>query len=223
MLYPLKFKPIYKEKIWGGKKLSAFLNKKGITSDKCGESWEISAIDKNISVVSNGFLKKNNLLELIEVYMGDLVGDKIFDIYGINFPLLIKFIDAKDKLSLQVHPDDYLAEKRHNSFGKTEMWYVLDADPGSEIITGFNRELTKDEYNSYYNSGKITEILNYEKAEANNAFFIPAGRIHAIGSNILIAEIQQSSDITYRIHDWNRKDSNGKPRKLNTELAIDAI
>ena len=127
-LYPLKFKPILKEKIWGGAKINAILNKEIKNLSNCGESWEISGVQGNISVVDNGFLKGNNLEELVEVYMGDLVGDQIYETYGNEFPLLIKFIDANDVLSIQVHPDDVLAEKRHNAFGKTEMWYVLEAE-----------------------------------------------------------------------------------------------
>lgn len=221
-LYPLKFKPLFKEKIWGGKKLKNVLNKRD-AGDKAGESWEISTVKDNISVVSEGFLKGNNLQELIEVYMGDLVGDKVYDKFGLEFPLLIKFIDANDDLSIQVHPDDETAMERHNSFGKTEMWYVLEADPGAKLISGFNRELNKDEYIDALNTGRIEEILNYEEVEEGDVFFMPAGRVHAIGSGILLTEIQQTSDVTYRIYDWNRKDSEGNSRELHTDLALDVI
>ena len=221
-LYPLKFKPLFKEKIWGGKKLKNVLNKED-AGDKTGESWEISTVKDNISVVSEGFLKGNNLQELIEVYMGDLVGDKVYEKFGLEFPLLIKFIDANDDLSIQVHPDDETAMERHNSFGKTEMWYVLEADPGAKLISGFNRELNKDEYIDALNAGRIEEILNYEEVEEGDVFFMPAGRVHAIGSGILLAEIQQTSDVTYRIYDWNRKDSEGNSRELHTDLALDVI
>ena len=222
MLYPLKFYPIIKDKIWGGKKLREILNKP-TTSDKAGESWEISTLPNNISVVANGFLEGNELIELIEIYMGDLVGDKIYDKYGTYFPLLIKYIDATEKLSIQVHPDDELAMEKHGSFGKTEMWYILDAEPESTITVGFNREVDSETYLKYLNNNALEEILNVEKVNKGDVFFLPAGRIHAIGKNILLAEIQQASDITYRIYDYNRLDENGKPRELHTNEALDAI
>lgn len=221
-LYPLKFKPILKDKIWGGKKLNSVL-KKDDAGDQCGESWEISTVPENISVVSEGFLKGNNLEELIEIYMGDLVGEKIYDQFGLNFPLLIKFIDANDDLSIQVHPDDQTAKERHNSFGKTEMWYVIDADKKANLISGFNRDTSKEEYTDKLHKGQIRELMNFEEVSEGDVFFIPAGRVHAICSGILLAEIQQSSDITYRIYDWDRKDSSGNSRELHTEEAIDVI
>ncbi|MFP3860852.1 MAG: type I phosphomannose isomerase catalytic subunit [Bacteroidales bacterium] len=222
-LYPLKFKPIYKEKIWGDQRLKSVLNKEIPSDKKIGESWEISAVQDNISVVSNGFLAGNNLQELIEVYMADLVGENNYKKYGIEFPLLIKFIDADDVLSIQVHPDDELAKKRHNAYGKTEMWYVVEAEKDAELIAGFNKEMTKEEYLKNLQNNTLPEILNKEKVKAGDVFFLPAGRIHAIGAGILLAEIQQTSDVTYRIFDWNRKGQDGKPRELHTELAVDAI
>ncbi len=222
MLYPLKFEPIYKDKIWGGNKLHSILHKNG-ASFNCGESWEISGIRNEISVVKNGFLKGNNLQELIEIYMGDIVGDKIYEKFGIEFPLLVKFIDANDVLSVQVHPDDKLAKKRHKAYGKTEMWYIIESENSAEIITGFNKEVSKKEYLYHLEKKTLEKILNYEKANKGDVFFIPAGRIHAIGSGILLAEIQQTSDITYRIYDWNRKDNNGQERELHNNLAVDAI
>lgn len=221
-LYPFKFKPILKEKIWGGNKLSSMLSKQ-ISDKKIGESWEISAVENNISIVANGILAGNSLQDIIEIYMGDIVGDKIYDKYGIEFPLLIKYIDASDILSVQVHPDDKLAKKRHQAYGKTEMWYIIDAEKGSKIITGFNKETNKTEYSDFVSKGNLEDLLNYETANTNDVFFIPAGRIHAIGSGIVLAEIQQTSDITYRIHDWNRVDKNGNPRELHNNLALDAI
>jgi mannose-6-phosphate isomerase len=221
-LYPLKFIPQYKDKIWGGKKLREILGKKNAT-DKAGESWEISSVQGNISVVENGFLAGNNLQELIEVYMGDLVGDKIYDQFGIEFPLLIKFIDATEQLSIQVHPNDEMALKRHSSYGKTEMWYIIQAEKNSELIVGFNSEIEKNTYVHYLENNTLTEILNYVKVKAGDVVFLPAGRIHAIGAGILLAEIQQTSDITYRIYDFNRLDSDGNPRELHTDLSIDAI
>lgn len=223
MLYPLKFKPIYKEKIWGGQKIKTILNKDFGKIKNCGESWEISAIQKNISKVSNGFLKGNNLEELIEVYMGDLLGEKVYQQFGIEFPLLIKFIDAADVLSIQVHPNDKLAMDRHNAYGKTEMWYIVESEPNAKIIVGFKEECSKEKYFEHLKQNKIHEILNIETAINGDVFFLPAGRVHAIGAGILLAEIQQTSDITYRISDWNRTDDSGKPRELHTELAADAI
>lgn len=221
-LYPIKFKPILKERIWGGKRLKTELGKKG-NCDNCGESWELSGVQGDISQVSNGFLKGNTLEELIEIYMGELVGEKVYDRFGIEFPLLIKFIDTQDDLSIQVHPDDKLAKERHNSYGKTEMWYIMDAQPDATLISGFNRRVSKDEYLNYLQNKSLKEIMNFVPVKTGDSFFTPAGRVHAIGSGILLAEIQQTSDITYRIYDWERVDSKGNPRELHTELALDAI
>jgi mannose-6-phosphate isomerase len=221
-LYPLKFKPILKERLWGGEKLKTILGKTGKCTS-CGESWELSAVEGDISVVENGFLKDNNLQELIEIYMGDLLGDKIYEQFGLEFPLLIKFIDAKDDLSIQVHPDDKLAKERHQSFGKTEMWYVMDSNPGSVLISGFNKQISKEDYVDHLKNKTLKQILNSTPVSSGDVFFIPAGRVHAIGAGILLAEIQQTSDITYRIYDWDRVDTQGKPRELHTELALDAI
>jgi mannose-6-phosphate isomerase len=222
-LYPLKFSPICKDKIWGGNKLNKLLNKQFSQLPNCGESWELSGIQDDISVVSNGFLEGNDLEELIEVYMGDLVGEKVYEKFGTEFPLLIKFIDANDYLSIQVHPNDALALERHDAFGKTEMWVVIQADPGSKLITGFNRKITKEEYLDHLNKGTIEDVLNYEVAKAGDVFFMPAGRIHAIGKGIVVAEIQQTSDVTYRIFDFNRVDDEGNTRELHNDLALDAI
>ena len=221
-LYPLKFTPILLDKMWGGKKLHDVLHKPA-NSEKAGESWEISGVDGMVSLVSNGFLEGNNLEELIEVYMGDLVGDGVFEEYGKMFPLLIKFIDANDVLSIQVHPNDELAKKRHNSYGKTEMWYIMQAEEGSELIVGFNREMNKETYLQHLNNKSLQEILNYEPVKKGDVFYLPAGRVHAIGSGILLAEIQQTSDITYRIYDFDRRDDSGNFRELHTDLALDAI
>lgn len=222
-LYPLKFIPLYKDKIWGGNKIKTVLHKDYGDLPNCGESWELSGVEDNVSVVANGFLEGNTLEELIEIYMGDLVGDRVFDRFGIEFPLLIKFIDANDDLSIQVHPDDQMAEKRHNAFGKTEMWYVIQADPGSRLQVGFNQQVDVPQYLEKLENNKLTEILNFEQVSAGDVYFIPAGRVHAIGKGILLAEIQQTSDITYRIYDYDRRDKEGIPRELHTELAVDAI
>lgn len=222
-LYPLKFKSIYKEKIWGSQNLKSSLNKDIPTNKNIGESWEISGVEDTVSLVSNGFLEENELGELIEIYMGDLVGDRVYDKFGNQFPLLIKFIDANTPLSVQVHPDDTLAEKRNVGFGKSEMWYIIDAKKDAELISGFNHEMDKAHYLSHLEKNDITNILNFEKVKAGDVFYIPAGRVHAIGEGIVLAEIQQTSDTTYRIFDWNRKDENGNLRELHTEQALDAL
>lgn len=222
-LYPLKFSPIFKDKIWGGDKIKSVLNKDFGDLPNCGESWELSGVEDNVSVVSNGYLAGNSLDELIEVYMGDLVGDRVFENFGIEFPLLIKFIDANDDLSIQVHPDDELSRKRHNAFGKTEMWYVIQADPGSRLQAGFNQQVDAGVYLEKLANNELTDILNFEQVAAGDVYFIPAGRVHAIGKGILLAEIQQTSDITYRIYDYDRRDNDGNPRELHTDLALDAI
>ncbi len=220
--YPIKFRPILLDKIWGGKKLRDLLNK-DTNRDQVGESWEISGVEGNISVVSNGEESGRNLKELIAEYKSDLVGEKIYKEFGDDFPLLIKFIDAKTDLSVQLHPNDELARQRHNSFGKTEMWYVMQADEGSKLNIGFNKDLDKREYLEYLENGKITELLNFEEVEKGDSVFINTGKVHAIGGGVLLAEIQQTSDITYRIYDWDRVDAEGNERDLHTALALDAI
>jgi mannose-6-phosphate isomerase len=222
-LYPLKFTPIIKNKIWGGQKLESVLDKPTDGSKTAGESWEISGVEGNISIVSEGALKGKSLVELIDEYKGDLIGESVFERFGNKFPLLIKFIDANDDLSIQVHPDDELAGKRHNSFGKTEMWYVVSADEGATLISGFNKETSKNEYLSYFDAGKLIDLLNREEVNNDDVFFLPAGRVHTIGKGLLIAEIQQTSDITYRIYDFDRVDENGVGRELHIEEAVDAI
>ncbi|MGI0105776.1 type I phosphomannose isomerase catalytic subunit [Salinimicrobium sp. WS361] len=220
--YPIKFEPILKEKIWGGNKLRTILNKDSNRED-LGESWEISGVKGDISVVQNGALKGQTLNALLEEYKEGLLGKKNFKKFGAEFPLLIKFIDAKTELSVQLHPHDDIAKKRHNSFGKTEMWYIMQADEGAEINVGFKKSISKEEYLEHLNSGKITELLNFEKVEKGDSFFINTGKVHAIGAGVLLAEIQQTSDITYRIYDWDRVDAEGNSRELHTDLALDAI
>ena len=222
-LYPLKFTPIFKDKIWGGNKIKSILGKDFGSLPNCGESWELSGVEGNVSVVSNGYLAGNSLDELIEIYMGDLVGDHLFETFGNEFPLLIKFIDANDDLSIQVHPDDELARERHKAYGKTEMWYVLQADRGSKLQSGFNQEVNQELYLEKLEKTELTDILNFEEVKAGDVYFIPAGRVHAIGKGILLAEIQQTSDITYRIYDYDRRDDKGNPRELHTDLTLDAI
>lgn len=223
LLYPLKFKPIFKEKIWGGQKIKTYLHKDFGQLPNCGETWEISGVRSDVSIVADGVLAGQSLADLLEHYNDDLVGKKVYDRFGNTFPLLIKFIDANEDLSIQVHPNDKLAKKRHNSFGKTEMWYVIDADKGATLIAGFNKELNEQEYLNKFNSGNLMDILNKENVEAGDVFFLPAGRVHTIGKGLLIAEIQQTSDITYRIYDFDRVDEQGNKRELHTGKAMAAI
>jgi mannose-6-phosphate isomerase len=222
-LYPLKFKTIFKDKIWGGNKIKTYLHKDFGLLPNCGETWEISGVKSDVSVVANGALEGESLAELLEQFKGELVGEKVYAHFGNIFPLLIKFIDANEDLSIQVHPNDELAKKRHNSFGKTEMWYVIEADPGSTLIAGFNQELTEQKYLDKFNSGHLMDVLNKEDVKAGDVFFLPAGRVHTIGKGLLIAEIQQTSDITYRIYDFDRVDDKGNKRELHTEEALAAI
>ncbi len=221
-LYPLIFEPIIKEKIWGGKNLNKILNKPRM-SDHDGESWELSCVPDNVSVLRNGPLAGKTLTELIEQFRGDLVGEAVYEEHGSIFPLLIKFIDAQQDLSIQVHPDDELAKNRHNSFGKTEMWYVIDSEPDASIIVGFSEPLNVSQYLDYVENNKLMSILNRERVQPHDVFFIPAGRVHTIGKGLIIAEIQQTSDVTYRIHDFDRVDTKGSKRELHNDLAIEAI
>lgn len=193
------------------------------TLENCGEAWVISGVDGNPTLVENGFLAGNELNELVEIYMADLVGEANYDHFGNEFPLLIKFIDAADWLSIQVHPDDELAAKRDIGKGKTEMWYILGAQPDAQLISGFNQQIDRDGYLQRMEQGTLKEVLNFEKVEKGDVFFMPAGRVHAIGPGTLLAEIQQTSDTTYRIYDWDRKDDQGNGRQLHTEEAVDAI
>jgi mannose-6-phosphate isomerase len=222
-LYPLKFKPIFKDKIWGGEKVKTLYGLNFDPLPNCGEVWSLSGYPGNISLVQNGFLEGNDLDELIEVYMGDLLGEKVFEKSGEEFPLLIKIIDSNDWLSIQVHPGDELAQKRHKGSGKTEMWYVLDAEQGAELISGFRQKVTKEEYLKELKDKNLKEILNFEKVESGDVFFMPAGRVHALGPGLVIAEIQQTSDLTYRIYDFDRVDNKGNSRELHNDLALDAI
>lgn len=222
MLYPLTFKPIFKEIIWGGTDILPY---KGRSSDlrKIGESWELSHVEQNFSIVDNGRLKGETIDGLIKEYGAQLLGTKVFQQSGSTFPLLIKFIDARDNLSIQVHPDDNLAGKRHNSLGKTEMWYVVKAAPDAVLYSGFSQQIDADEYVRRVENNSITDVLKSYHVRQGDVFFLPAGRVHAIGSGCFIAEIQQTSNITYRIYDYNRRDAKGNERELHTELAKDAI
>ncbi|QSE97870.1 type I phosphomannose isomerase catalytic subunit [Fulvivirga lutea] len=220
-LYPLKFKTIPKDKIWGGTRLHDMLGKE-TSSDSCGETWELSCVKGDVSEVADGPLKGQSLKKLIQDYKGKILGDKVFAKYGDEFPLLVKFIDANRDLSVQVHPNEEQA-KKYNSHGKTELWYILHAEEGAHLISGFNKKVTKEEFCNHLEQGKIEDILNSEQVEAGDVYFMPAGRIHNVGGGMVIAEIQQSSDITYRIYDFNRKDLNGEKRELHIEEALEVL
>lgn len=223
-MYPIKFNPILKSTLWGGEKIVPFKQLKGIHQTQVGESWEISNVPGDESVVANGPDAGKNLSELVKEYKEALVGKENYERFGDNFPLLIKFIDACDDLSIQVHPDDALAKARHNSMGKTEMWYVIDNNNGqAHLRSGLKKQITAEEYAAMVGDNTICDALADYTVQPGDVFFLPAGRIHSIGAGCFIAEIQQTSNVTYRIYDFNRKDKNGRPRELHTELAKDAI
>ena len=222
-LYPLKFKAIFKDKIWGGQKIKTVLNKDFGDLPNCGETWEISGVKGNISVVNEGPFKGENLQNLLKKYKDELVGISVYNKFGDEFPLLVKFIDANDDLSVQVHPNDELAMKRHKSFGKTEMWYIFQADEDATLNSGFNRPLTKEQYQEYFDKGELMDILNIEKVKNDDVYFLPAGRVHYIGKGCLLAEIQQTSDVTYRMYDFDRTDDAGNKRELHTAESLEAI
>jgi mannose-6-phosphate isomerase len=222
-LYPLKFNPIPKTKLWGGNKLIHKLNKP-FQEENIGESWEISDVKNDETTVSNGSLSGKTLKELIDLYKGDFIGRSVYEEFGNKFPLLIKFIDAKTPLSVQVHPHDDIAKERHDSFGKNEMWYIMDAEKEAEIIVGFNQQLNSESYMAALESGKIMEVLNRVNTKPGDAFHIPTGRVHAIGGGIVLAEIQQTSDITYRIYDFDRVDATtGQTRELHNDFAKSSL
>jgi len=222
-LYPLKFQPIFKYRIWGGHKLRTVLEK-DFDGDQIGESWEISDVQGDETLILDGPLQGQTLKQIINTYKGEIVGEKVFASFGNSFPLLIKFIDANLPLSIQVHPDDEHAKSRHQSFGKNEMWYIMDAETDAEIIVGFKEEIQANKYLKKLEEGSLLELLNIEKVSKEDVYYIPAGRVHAIGAGVLLAEIQQTSDITYRIFDYNRIDTaTGKERALHNDLAIDVI
>lgn len=221
-LYPLKFKPLTQYRIWGGNKLNQAVPAE-LQMENLGEIWSLSGVPGNVSEVENGALKGQNLNELIKDYREKLVGKKVWEKFGEDFPLLIKFIDAAQPLSVQVHPNDEIAQKLHNSFGKSEMWYIMDAEKDSELIIGFKDGITKEDYENHLKKESLEDILGKIPVEKGDAVYIPAGRVHAIGAGIVLAEIQQTSDVTYRIYDYNRIDKDGKKRELHTDLALQAI
>lgn len=220
--YPLTFKPIIKERIWGGQKLSALFGKPAIEGP-AGESWELSGVSGDISVVENGSLKGKLLTDLIEDDPNGLLGEEVVNRFGREFPILIKFIDARTDLSIQVHPDDTLASKRHGSMGKTEMWYIMDADPGSRLVLGFKEAIEESHYTHHLKNKTLFEILHEQPVQRGEVYFIEAGTVHAIGGGIVLAEIQQTSDVTYRVYDYDRLDADGQGRELHTALAIEAM
>ena len=220
---PITFYPILKERIWGGEKLTTVFKKES-NKTNIGESWELSGVEGDVSVVASGELQGKSLKELIKTYKDKLVGEKVYKTFGDDFPILIKYIDAKTPLSIQVHPNNELAKERHDSFGKNEMWYIMQADDDAELIVGFNQDIDKATYLSKLEGGNILDILNSEKISKGDTFYIPTGRVHAIGAGVMLAEIQQTSDVTYRIYDYKRVDATtGKERELHTDLAVDAI
>jgi mannose-6-phosphate isomerase len=220
--YPLQFEPILKERIWGGTKLKTLLNKP-ITSEITGESWEISTVENEVSVVANGEFKGKSLNDLINLYPTEILGSKVYAQFGKQFPLLFKYLDAREDLSIQVHPNDELAGKRHNSFGKAEMWYVMQADEDARLIVGFKEKSSPEEYLDHLKSKSLLDILDTKKVQSGDAFMLETGTIHAIGAGIVIAEIQQTSDITYRVFDFDRKDAKGNTRELHVDLALEAL
>ncbi len=222
MLYPFKFEPILKHRIWGGAKLETVLHKKKTDDKAIGESWELSGVVGEESVVVNGDLAGNTINDLLEVYMDELVGGKVFEKYGFMFPLLFKFIDANEKLSIQVHPTDEMVEEE-GLFGKTEMWYVIDAEEGAELVVGFNQPMSKEDYQKHLADNTLDTVLKKVKVSAGDVFYIPAGLVHSIGKGILLAEVQQTSDVTYRIYDYNRLDEDGNPRQLHVKEALETI
>ncbi len=221
-IYPLIFKPILKEQIWGGNKLKSLFGKE-LKSDQTGESWELSTVEGDISVIDNGIYQGKLFTELIAEFPKEILGSKVYEQFGEKFPLLFKFLDASEDLSIQVHPNDEVAQKRHNSFGKTEMWYIVQADKDARNIIGFKEKTSPQEYQQKLADKNLFSILNEEKVTKGDVYFLETGTVHAIGKGIVLAEIQQTSDITYRIYDWDRVDNNGNPRELHLDMALDVI
>lgn len=222
-LYPLRFNPIPKEKVWGGHALVKKYNKPFEESPLIGESWEISGFEEDSSIIANGFLAKNNIYDIIETYMGDIVGDDHYKYFGNEFPLLIKLLDINDLLSIQVHPDDETAFDRHNSYGKSEAWYVLESSPEAKVYMGFNRDVSPEEFYRRCKEGSLEEVLNLYHPKKGDFFYIEAGIVHSAGDGLVIAEVQQLSDATYRIYDWGRENNPATAREMHLELAFDSI
>ena len=220
--YPLQFEPIFKERIWGGEQLKSVLHK-SFTSSTIGESWEISTVKEDVSVISNGIWKGKSFIDLIKEYPKEILGTAVYARFGIEFPLLFKYLDAREDLSIQVHPNNSLAQKRHNSFGKTEMWYVIQADKEARIIVGFKEDSNSNTYLENLKNKTLLSILDEVNVKSGDAYFIESGTVHSIGAGLLLAEIQQTSDITYRLYDFDRVDDKGFLRELHVDLALEAI
>ncbi|HTG66015.1 MAG TPA: type I phosphomannose isomerase catalytic subunit [Flavobacterium sp.] len=221
-IYPLQFEPILKERIWGGEKLKTVLNK-NIQSATTGESWELSTVEGDVSIIANGGLKGKSLIDVINEAPSEILGTAVYEKFGKQFPLLFKYLDAREDLSIQVHPNDALAKERHNSFGKTEMWYIMQADEDARIIVGFKEKSNAKEYVDNLEKKNLLSILDDVKVKSGDVFFLETGTVHAIGAGLVVAEIQQTSDITYRIYDFDRVDAQGNGRELHIDLALDAI
>ncbi len=221
-IYPLIFKPILKERIWGGNKLKSLFGKE-LESEQTGESWELSTVENDISTIANGIYQDTLFTDLIAEFPKEILGDKVYSQFGTQFPLLFKFLDASEDLSIQVHPNDEMAQKRHNSFGKTEMWYIIQADDNARNIIGFKEKSSPEEYVQKLENKELLSILKEEKVQPGDVYFLETGTVHAIGKGIVLAEIQQTSDITYRIYDWDRTDNSGNPRELHLDMALDVI
>lgn len=221
-LYPFLFEPNLHSVVWGGSQLRPY---KGLepTDEPIGESWEVSAVPSSTSIISNGEYKGKDLISLINEQPEAILGKKVNEKYSGKLPLLVKFIDAKRDLSIQVHPNDEMAMHEHGKMGKTEMWYVIKADKGAHLYAGFKEELTPQEYQQRIADGSITEVLADHQVKAGDVFYLPSGRIHAICGGVMLAEVQQSSDVTYRIYDYKRPGMDGKLRELHTELAAKAL
>lgn len=221
-MQPIKFNPLLVQTLWGGEKIIPF---KHLNSDltQVGESWEISGVKGNETVVSEGEFKGKKLNELVDELKGKLVGEANYKRFGNDFPLLIKFIDARQELSIQVHPTDELAQKRGKLRGKTEMWYIMDSDENAKLRAGMKEKITPEQYKQMVEDDTITEAIAEYKVKEGDCFFLPAGRIHSIGTGCFLAEIQQTSDVTYRIYDFKRKDKDGNYRELHTEEAAECI
>lgn len=219
---PITFTPYYKHVIWGGTKINDY---KGVSSDHSdiGETWEISVVPGHDTIVEHGEYQGQTLAELVDRFGEELLGDGVIRRNGKTFPMLVKFIDAKDSLSVQVHPDNEIARKRHNSMGKAEMWYIISTSPGAKMCVGLKEILTPDEFFSKVADNTIADMLVELPTSKGDIFYVPAGCVHAIGAGNLLVEIQQSSDITYRLYDYNRHDLQGNLRELHKDLAYDAI
>lgn len=222
-LYPIKFVPTPRERVWGGKKLATKYGKPFDTEKVIGESWEVVGFEQDSSIIADGFLADNSLFDVIETYMDEMVGDDLYKYFGNEFPLLIKLLDIQDRLSIQVHPDDITAFDRHNSYGKTEAWYVLEADPDARVYMGFNRDVDPNEFYQRCKDETLEEVLNVYHPHKGDFFYIEAGIIHSAGGGLVIAEVQQLSDVTYRIYDWGREHNPATARQMHLDLAFDCI